>query len=451
MSPLGGSNSSRPPEGEAHEPFRPWRGSPPAAARSFVRPSFRKKHPTCEGLMKIQGHSRDVVILSGKRTPFGTFGGGLKDLTATDLAVASSRAAIAAAGITAGQIDQTFFGNALQTSADAIYLARHIALRSGVPEEKPAVTVNRLCGSGFEAIVQGAKEILLGEADVVLCGGTESMSQAPHVLRGARWGALRLGPAGGAVEDLLWESLHDTHCDATMAQTAEELAERYEITRQEADRVALVSHRRAKAAWDAGHFAAEITPVMIKSRRGETEFRRDEHVRPDTTLSALGALNPYFRKGGLVTAGNASGIGDGSASAIVASAVWAEENGVEPLGRIVSWAFVGVEPRVMGIGPAPAARVALRKAGLTLNDMDLVEVNEAFAPQYKSVEKELGLDPEKTNVNGGAIAITHPLAASGARITIHLLHELRRRGDRYGLGSACIGGGQGGAVVVEAS
>ena len=399
--------------------------------------------------MGTQGQSKDIVILSGKRTAFGTFGGSLKGFTASDLGVFSSKAAIEAAGITADQIDHTFFGNALQTSADAIYLARHVALRSGVPQEKPAVTVNRLCGSGFEAIVQGAKEILLGGADVTLCGGTESMSQAPHVLRGARWWSLRLGPAGGALEDMLWESLTDTNCDLTMAQTAEELAERYELGREEVDQVALASQQRAKAAWDEGRFEAEITPVTIKSRKGETEFAYDEHIRPDVTLEALGALRPYFKKDGLLTAGNASGIGDGSASAVVASAEWAEQNGIQPLGRIVSWGFVGVEPRVMGIGPAPAARMALEKAGLSLADMDLVEVNEAFAPQYKSVERELGLDPDKTNVNGGAIAITHPLAASGARITIHLLHELRRRGGRYGLGSACIGGGQGGAVIVE--
>lgn len=399
--------------------------------------------------MGTQGQSKDIVILSGKRTAFGTFGGSLRGFTASDLGVFSSKAAIEAAGITADQIDHTFFGNALQTSADAIYLARHVALRSGVPQEKPAVTVNRLCGSGFEAIVQGAKEILLGGAEVTLCGGTESMSQAPHVLRGARWGSLRLGPAGSALEDMLWESLTDTNCDLTMAQTAEEVAERYELGREEVDQVALASQQRAKAAWDEGRFEAEITPVTIKSRKGETEFVYDEHIRPDVTLEALGALRPYFKKDGLVTAGNASGIGDGSASAVVASAEWAEQNGIQPLGRIVSWGFVGVEPRVMGIGPAPAARMALEKAGLSLADMDLVEVNEAFAPQYKSVERELGLDPDKTNVNGGAIAITHPLAASGARITIHLLHELRRRGARYGLGSACIGGGQGGAVIVE--
>ena len=401
--------------------------------------------------MATQGHSREVVVLSGKRTGFGTFGGSLKDFTATDLGVFSSTAAIEAAGLTPDQVDHTFIGNALQTSSDSIYLARHVALRSGVPQEKPALTINRLCGSGFEAIVQGAKEIVLGEADVCLTGGAESMSQAPHVIRGARWGkALRLGPAGKNFEDLLWEALLDTNCDLTMAQTAEELADRYTVTREEADQVAVNSQHRAQAAWDNGYFDAEIAEVVIKSRKGETSYASDEHIRSDTSMEALGGLRPYFRKDGLVTAGNASGIGDGSASAVLASAEWAEANGVTPIGRIVSWGFVGVEPQIMGIGPAPAARMALEKAGLSLDDMDLVEVNEAFAPQYKAVEKELGLDPDKTNVNGGAIALTHPLAASGARITIHLLHELRRRGGKFGLGSACIGGGQGGAVIVEA-
>ena len=397
--------------------------------------------------MATQGHGREVVVLSGKRTGFGTFGGSLKRFSATDLGVFSSTAAIEAAGITPHQIDHTFFGNALQTSADAIYLARHIALRAGIPDEKPALTINRLCGSGFEAVVQGAKEIILGEADVALTGGTESMSQAPHVVRGARWGGLRLGPAGGQFEDLLWGALTDTNCGLSMAQTAEELAERYGITRPEVDAVAFHSHQRAKTAWGEGHFDAEVTPIVFKTRKGETTYAADEHIRPDTTMEALSALRPYFKDDGMVTAGNASGLGDGSA--VLASAEWAKANGIEPLGRIISWGFVGVEPQVMGIGPAPASRLALDKAGLSLEDMDLVEINEAFAAQYKSVEKELGLDPEKTNVNGGAIALTHPLAASGARITIHLLHELRRRGGKFGLGSACIGGGQGAAIVLE--
>lgn len=400
--------------------------------------------------MGTQGFDREIVFLSGKRTPFGTFGGSLKDFTATDLAALSADAALEAAGIEPAQVGHVFYGNALQTSADAIYLARHVGLRAGVPMDVGALTVNRLCGSGFQAVVSGAQEILLGGADVTLCGGAESMSQAPHVVRGARWGGLRLGPAVNGFHDVLWEALTDSHCGLSMAQTAEELADRYEVTREEADQVAVNSQQRAKAAWDAGRYDAEVAPVTIRTRKGESRFAVDEHMRPDTTMATLGRLRPYFRKDGLVTAGNASGIGDGAASVVLAEHGWARANGVSPIGRLVSWGFAGVDPRIMGIGPAPAARAALSAAGLELGDMDLVEVNEAFAPQYKAVEKELGLDPERTNVDGGAIAITHPLAASGTRITLHLLHELRRRGARYGLGSACIGGGQGGAVVVEA-
>jgi len=400
--------------------------------------------------MGTQSQKKDIVFLSGKRTGFGSFGGSLKDHSATDLGVVSAKAAIDAAAIDGEAIDHVVYGNALQTSADAIYLARHVGLRSGVPERAPAYTVNRLCGSGFQAIVNGAQEILLGSARTALVGGTESMSQAPHVVRGARFGDLRLGPAGKHFEDLLWEALRDTHCDLTMAQTAEGLGDRYDVTREDSDGVALRSQQRAAAAWQAGRFDAEITPVSIRTRRGEIEYASDEHMRPDTTPEALSKLRPYFREGGLVTAGNASGIGDGAAGAVIADREWAEAEGLEPLGRLVSWAFVGVDPSIMGIGPAPAVRAALDRADLTLDDMDLVEVNEAFAPQYLSVERELGLDPDKTNVDGGAIAVTHPLAATGARITVHLLHELRRRGGRYAVGSACIGGGQGGAVVIEA-
>ena len=400
--------------------------------------------------MGTQGNSRDVVFLSGRRTPFGTFGGSLKDFSATDLGVVAAKSALEQAGVPADAVGHVVFGNALQTSADAIYLARHIGLRAGVPVEVPALTVNRLCGSGFQAIASGAAEILMGETDVALCGGAESMSQAPHVLRGARFGALRLGEVGGLFEDLLWTALTDTQCGLSMAQTAEKLADQYGITREAADTVALRSQQRARAAWDEGRLDAEIVPVMVKTREGEQEFRTDEHMRPETTMEALGALRPYFRKDGLVTAGNASGIGDGAAAVVVSSAEWAERNGVRPLARLVSWGIAGVDPSIMGIGPAPAARRALKRAGLSLAEMDLVDVNEAFAPQFAAVAKELELDPEKTNVNGGAIAITHPLAASGVRITVNLIHELRRRGARYGMGAACIGGGQGMAVVVEA-
>ncbi len=400
--------------------------------------------------MGTQNQSQDIVFLSARRTPFGTFGGTLKDFTATDLGVVAARSAMEESGVAAGAIQHVIFGNALQTSADAIYLARHVGLRSGVPLEVPAVTVNRLCGSGFEAIAQGAMRILVGEVDVCLCGGAESMSQAPHIVRGARWGALRLGEAGQFFEDLLWQALTDTQCSLSMAQTAEKLAEKYGVGREEADEIAYQSQMRAKAAWDEGRFDAEVAPVTVKTRKGDVEFRADEHMRPDTTREALARLRPYFKKDGLVTAGNASGIGDGAAAVVIASAEWAERNGAKPLARLLSWGVAGVEPDIMGIGPAPASRKALEIAGLGLEDMDLVEVNEAFAPQVAAVARELDLDMDRTNVDGGAVALTHPLAASGTRITVHLVHELRRRGARYGLGSACIGGGQGMAVVVEA-
>jgi acetyl-CoA acetyltransferase family protein len=400
--------------------------------------------------MATQGHSKDVVFLSGRRTPFGAFGGSLKDFSATQLGVHAAGAAISAAGIEANAINHVIFGNALQTSADAIYLARHVGLQAGVPVDVPALTLNRLCGSGFQAIVSGAEQILLGEAEVCLCGGAESMSQAPHMVRGARWGDLRLGEAGGFFEDLLWAALTDPQCGLSMAQTAEKLAEKYGITREEADAVAVRSQQRAKQAWEEGRMSAEVEPVPIRTRKGEVLFNTDEHMRPDTTLETLAGLRPYFRKDGLVTAGNASGIGDGAAAVVIASASWAERQGVKPIGRLVSWGIAGVEPDIMGIGPAPAARKALDKAGMPMDAMDLVDINEAFAPQFAAVARELELDHEKTNVNGGAIAITHPLAASGARITVSLLHELRRRGARFGLGAACIGGGQGMAVVVEA-
>jgi acetyl-CoA acetyltransferase family protein len=397
--------------------------------------------------MKTQGKQKDVVFLSGARTGFGSFGGTLKDFTATELGVFAAKAALERAN--APSIDHVVFGNALQTSADAIYLARHVALRSGLPIETPAVTVNRLCGSGFESIIQGAQQILLDESRVVLAGGAESMSQAPHIVRGARWG-LRLGPAA-PFEDLLWESLKDPQCGFSMAETAENLAEKYSIPRSEVDCYALLSQARAKAGWASGVFKDEVIPIPIRNRKTKQDepWAADEHMRPETTAEGLAKLPPYFKKDGVVTAGNASGICDGGAAVVIA-AEDAVPAGVKPLGRLVSWAVAGVEPKYMGIGPAPAARKALAKAGMTLDQMDLVEVNEAFSAQYVAVEKELGLDRERTNVDGGAIAIGHPLAASGTRITLHLLYALKRRGKRFGLGSACIGGGQGAAVIVEA-
>jgi acetyl-CoA acyltransferase 2 len=398
----------------------------------------------------VSAETLDVVFLSGARTGFGTFGGALKDFSATDLGTVASKAALARSGVEPGMVDHVVFGNVLQTSADAIYLARHIGLRSGLPMETPAVTVNRLCGSGFEAVAQAAQQILLGESIVVLAGGTESMSQAPHVVRGARWG-LRLGPAA-PLEDSLWEALRDPSCGLSMAETAEKLAEKYRIGRQAVDCYAARSQACAAAAWQAGAFAEEVVPVPIpnKKTRQTEDWAADEHMRPATTIEGLAKLPPYFKKDGVVTAGNASGICDGAAALVLASGRFAAERGLRPLGRLLAWASAGVDPSIMGLGPAPAARKALGRAGLKLEDMDLVEVNEAFAAQYLAVEQELGLDRERTNVDGGAIAIGHPLGASGARITLHLVHALRRRGGRYALGSACIGGGQGAAVIVEA-
>jgi acetyl-CoA acetyltransferase family protein len=397
--------------------------------------------------VKTQGSQTDIVFLSGVRTGFGSFGGSLKDFSAIDLAAIAARNALERSGVPSADIGHSIFGNALQTSADAIYMARHVALKAGLAVETPAVTVNRLCGSGFEAITQGAQLIILGETEAVLAGGGESMSQAPHVVRGARWG-LRLGPA--PLEDLLWEALKDPQCGFSMAETAENLADKYKLGRTEVDQVAVDSQQRAKKAWDDCVFTDEVVPVPVKKKGQTVEFRADEHMRPETTLEGLAGLKPYFKKDGVVTAGNASGICDGAAATVIASEAYAKAHGLQPLGRLVAWAVVGVEPKYMGIGPAPSARKALQKAGMTLAQMDLVEINEAFAPQYLAVEKELGLDRAKTNVHGGAIAIGHPLAASGTRITLHLLHALRRAGKRFGLGSACIGGGQGLAMIVEA-
>ena len=392
----------------------------------------------------------DIVFLSGVRTGFGTFGGALKDFSATDLAAHAAREALQRSGVEPSVVDHVVFGNVLQTSADAIYLARHVGLRSGLPIETPAVTVNRLCGSGFEAVAQAAQQIVLGESQVVVAGGTESMSQAPHVVRGARWG-LRLGPAA-PLEDTLWEALRDPSCGLSMAETAEKLAQQYGISRQAVDCYAARSQACAAEAWKAGVFAEEVVTIPIQNRKTKQneQWGVDEHMRPGTTPEALAKLPPYFKKDGLVTAGNASGISDGAAALVLASGRFASQRKLKPLGRLVAWASAGVDPSIMGIGPAPASRKALSRAGLKLEDMDLVEVNEAFAAQYLAVEQELGLDRERTNIDGGAIAMGHPLGASGARITLHLLHALRRRGGRYGLGSACIGGGQGAAVIVEA-
>ena len=373
--------------------------------------------------------------------------GALKDLSALELGAIAAKGAFQKTGVQPEWVDHAVIGNVLQTSSDAIYGARHVALKAGVPIEVPALTVNRLCGSGIQAAVSGAQMIQLDEADIVLSGGTESMSQAPHVIRGLRSG-LKLGQ--GKLEDYLYEALLDPYCGLFMAQTAEKCAQKYGISREEQDAYALRSQQCAAAAWNAGKFAEEVVPVEVKTRKGVTIVDRDDHMRPDTTLEGLAKLPTAFSKDGSVTAGNASGIVDGAAAVILASARAVKDRELKPIGRLVSWATVGVDPAYMGMGPAPATRKALTRAGLKLADLDLIEVNEAFAGQYLAVEKELGLDREKVNVNGGAIALGHPLGASGARLLLTVTLELRRRGKKYGLATACIGGGQGIAAIVEA-
>ncbi len=390
---------------------------------------------------------KEIVFLGGARTPMGEYGGVLKDMTANELGALAAAEAMRRSGVEPDQIDHTVIGNALQTSRDAIYGARHVALRAGVPIDRPALTVNRLCGSGIQSIVSGAQLVQLDEAKTCLVGGMESMSQAPHVIWGARTG-FRLGE--GKLEDWLMVSLMDGYCGFYMAQTAENLARRHEISREDQDAFALRSQKAAAAAYEAGRLQEEIVPVEIKTRKGTTTFDRDDHMRPETTPEVLAKLPTAFGKDGYVTAGNASGIVDGAAALVITDAENAKALGREPLGRIVSYAYAGVDPAEMGIGPVPATRAALERAGLSLDEIDLIEVNEAFAAQYIAVERELGLDRDRVNVNGGAIALGHPLGASGTRLVLTLLHELRRRGKKYGLATACIGGGQGIAMIVEA-
>ena len=398
--------------------------------------------------MKSISRTEEIWFLSGKRTAFGTFGGTVKDLSATDLAVESAKAAIAQAKVSPEDIQHVVYGNVVQTSPDAIYLPRHVGLRAGVPVPVPALGVNRLCASGFQAFVSAAELMLIGQAQAVLAGGTESMSQAPHIIRGARWG-IPLGK--GVLEDSLMSSLTDTYSGTPMAITAENLAVQYKISQDEVDEYSVLSQKRFAAAQEAGRLKAEITPVEIKTKKGTVVFERDEHNRPDTTLETLKKLPKVFKKDGVVHAGAASGISDGAGSAVLAIRSWAERKNLKPIGKLLNWATAGVDPSIMGIGPAPAIRKLLERAEIRIDEVDLIEVNEAFAPQYLAVEKELKLPREKTNVDGGAIAVGHPLGASGARITLHLLYELKRRGGRYGIGSACIGGGQGLALLVEAA
>lgn len=388
-----------------------------------------------------------IVAVAGKRTPFGSFGGGLKDVGATALTVAAGRATLEQARVDAKDIDHVVLGNVVQSGADAAYVPRHVGLHLGVPVENGALGLNRLCGSGFQSWVTASEMILTGEANVILAGGVEQMSQVPYVLRGARFDGFRMGNV--PVEDYMTSALTDAYAGTPMAITAENLAEKYSISRDACDEYSLLSQKRCAEALAKGHFKTEMTTVTVEGRKGAVVIEKDEHPKPDVTLEKLKAMKALFKPGGTVTAATASGIVDGAATTVLMTEDEAKRRGLKPLVRLVSWASVGCDPKIMGIGPAGAIRKALAKANLSLKDMDLIEVNEAFAAQYLAVEKELGLDRNRTNVNGGAIAIGHPLGASGTRIMNHLMYELERRQARYAVGSACIGGGQGIAIIVE--
>ncbi len=399
----------------------------------------------------------EIVVISGARTPMaewiggkrgdGLNGGALAPLSAIDLGAAAARGALDRADIPSGLIDHVVFGNALQTSGDALYGARHVALRAGLEVGCPALTVNRLCGSGLQSVVSAAQLLQLGEANWIVAGGMESMSQAPHVLRGARAG-FRLGP-GAQLEDSLFVALKDTYCGFFMAQTSDNLARKYGISREAQDEFALRSHERANTANNNGRFAEEIVPVEVKQGKKTAMVEKDDHLFPGTSIERLAALPGAFGPDSMVSAGNASGVVDGGAALVVTTAAHAAKEGKKPMGFVRNWSYVGVDPDIMGFGPAPAIRKVLERSGLKLGDIDLFEINEAFAGQYLAVEKDLDLDREKVNVNGGAIGLGHPLGATGTRLIHTLLIELGKRGKKYGIASACIGGGQGMAVLVE--
>lgn len=389
--------------------------------------------------------SKDIVILSGARTPFGAFGGGLASQSATDLAVVATKGALERARVKPEQVDYVIMGNVCQTSKDAIYLARHVGLRAGVKTETPALTINQLCGSGVQSVIQAANLINTDQADIAVAGGTDSLSNAPYSTWGLRWGG-RMGNME------LWDALdiRDTVPNASMGETAENLQSKYHIDRREQDEFALQSQAKAKAAIEKGKIAEEIVPVEVKDKKGKTRvITQDEHPRPETTMEGLSGLRAAFRKDGTVTAGNSCGIVDGAASLVVTTSETAKKLGSQPLARVVSWAVAGVPPEIMGIGPVAAIPKALAKAGLKLDDIDLIEINEAFAAQYLACEKDLGLDRSRVNVNGGAIAFGHPFGATGARLLHTMALELQRRNNRYGLASLCVGGGMGIAMIIE--
>lgn len=399
-----------------------------------------------KGRYMLVSRETEIYVVAGARTPFGTYGGSLKDVDATELGAIAARAAIERSGVDAAAIDFSVVGNVIASAPDAPYLARHVALRADVGERAPALTLNRLCGSGLQAVISAAQSLVLGDGKVALAGGTENMSQSPYLLRNARWG-VKNGPP--ELDDALTAALTDLGCGLGMGMTAENLAQQFRIDRAEQDAFALLSHQRASAARASGRFAQEIVGVPVTIKGKTVIVDQDEHIRPETSLESLARLKPTFLAGGSVTAGNASGINDGAAMVVLATGDFVMAHGLKPLARLVSYGVAGVDPRIMGIGPVPASRIALENAGLDIEDVDLVEINEAFASQYLTVEQELGLDRERTNVHGGAIALGHPVGASGARLLLTLALELKQKGRRYGLASLCIGGGQGIAAVIE--
>ncbi|XP_039502673.1 3-ketoacyl-CoA thiolase, mitochondrial [Drosophila santomea] len=393
--------------------------------------------------------TKGIYIVAAKRTAFGTFGGSLKGISQTQLQTTAAKAALDAAGLKGEQVDTVIVGNVIASSStDGIYVPRHVGLNCGVPIEKPALGINRLCGSGFQSIVNGAQDILVGGAKVALTGGVENMSQSPFIARNVRFGTT-LG-ASYNLEDALWAGLTDTYCKLPMALTAENLADQYKISRERVDEFSLLSQKNWEKGQKEGAFNAEITPIKLKVKGKELDFVVDEHPRPKTTIEGLNKLPSLFKKNGVVTAGTASGICDGASAVIVASEEALKEYNLKPLARLVAFSFVGVKPEIMGIGPVPAIQNVLKVSGKKLEDIDLFEINEAFAAQTLACTDALKLDPSKLNVNGGAIALGHPLGASGSRITGHLVHELQRKKLKYGIGSACIGGGQGIALLLEA-
>lgn len=388
----------------------------------------------------------DILILSGVRTAIGDFGGALKDVAPAKLGEIVIREAIARAGLSAGAVQHVVMGQVIPTAPQDAYLARVAAINAGIPVGAPAMTLNRLCGSGLQAIISAAQMIALGECGIAVAGGAESMSRSPHYVT-----TVRFGQKMGAVTmlDALTATLSDPFDGSHMGITAENVAERHHVTRGDQDALAVNSHRRAANAIAEGRFKDQIVPIEVKTRKGMVSFDTDEHVRAETTLEDLAALRPAFRKDGVVTAGNASSINDGAAALVLASAAAAERDGIKPRARILGWGHAGVAPDVMGLGPIEAVPIALRRAGLTLDQIDVIESNEAFAAQACAVSRALGLDPEKTNINGSGISLGHPIGATGAILTVKALYELERSGGRYGLITMCIGGGQGIALVIE--